>query len=47
MFGFFEKMFIGLLRFSRSLAAKCMSLNDELCKTIPALNSVKLIDIHL
>ena len=33
MFEFFKKMFIGLLSFSRSLATKCMSLNNEQCKT--------------
>ena len=32
MFEFFKKMLIGLLRFSRSLATKCMSLNNEQCK---------------
>ena len=37
MFGFIENMFIELLSFSRSLAAKCLLLNNEQCKTRPFL----------
>ena len=37
MFGLFEIMFIGLLRFSRLLATKCLSLNNEKYKTRPTL----------
>ena len=33
MFGLFFKMFIGSLSFSKSLANKCISLNNEQCKT--------------
>ena len=29
MFGFFKKLFLGLLSFSGSLPTKCMSLNNE------------------
>ena len=38
-------MFLGLLSFRRSLATKCLSLTNELCKIWPApidLNPVKL-----
>ena len=37
MFGFIKNMFIGLLSFSGSLATKCISLNNEQCKTRPFL----------
>ena len=37
MFRFFEKMFKGLLSFTRSLATKYMSLNNEQSKTRPAV----------
>ena len=41
----FNFFFFGLLSFIRSVATKCMSLNNEQCKTRPALiglNSVEL-----
>ena len=31
MFGLIRQVYIGLLCFSRSLATKCMSLNNESC----------------
>ena len=34
---YFLKKFFGLLSFSGSLATKCMSLNNEQCKTRPTL----------
>ena len=37
MFRFFEKMFKGLLSFTRPLATKYMSLNNEQSKTRPAV----------
>ena len=30
-------MSVGLLNFSESLATKCLSLNNDQCKTIPTL----------
>ena len=39
-------MFIGLLRLSGSLANKCMSLNNEQCKAIPALFNLNPIELN-
>ena len=38
MFWFIKQVFIGFLSFSKSFATKCMSLNNEQCKTRLTLN---------
>ena len=46
MFGFIKNMFIGLLSFSGSLATKCISLNNEQCKTRPFLINFNLVELE-
>ena len=46
MFVIFLKMFIRILCFSRSLATKCMSLNNEQCKTIPSLSDLNPVELN-
>ena len=45
MFGLIKQVFIALLSFSKSLAIKCVSLNNKICMirlTLINLNSVEL-----
>ena len=46
MFGFFSKIFIVLLSFIGSLATKCMSLNNEQCKTRPTLIDLNPVEFN-
>ena len=46
MFGFFLKKNIALLSFSRSSAAKYMSLNNEQRKTRSALINLNPVELH-
>ena len=45
MFGFFKKIFLGLLSFSGSLPTKCMSLNNEQCKIRRALIDLNPVEL--
>ena len=41
-----KKEFIGLLNFDRSLATKCVSLNNEQCMTKPALTDLNTVKFN-
>ena len=45
MFSLIKQVFIVLLSFSSSLAAKCLSLNDEPCMVRPTLIDLNLIEL--
>ena len=42
----FIKIFVGLLCFSASLGIKCMSLNNDQCKTIPDPTDLDLVECN-
>ena len=46
MFWIIEKIFIVLLGFGESLAAKCVPLNNELCMTMPILVDLNPVEIN-
>ena len=46
MFWLIKQVFIALLSFSRSLATKCVSLNDEPCMTRPILIDLNPIELN-
>ena len=41
-----KQVFVGLLSFSKSLATKCVSLNNEPCMTRPTLYDLNLIKFN-
>ena len=45
MFSLIKQVFMVLLRFSESLATKCVSLNDETCLVRPALIDLNPIEL--
>ena len=46
MFWFIKQIFIALLSFSRSLATKCVPLNNESCMTILTLMDLNPIELN-
>ena len=46
MFTFINQVFISLLRFSGSLATKCISLNNKPCLLEPPVIGINLIELH-
>ena len=47
MFGLIKQVFIGFFSFSRFLATKCMSLNNEPCMIRPTLIDLNPVDLTL
>ena len=45
MFDFVKQVFIGLLSFSRFLAKKCVSLNNEPCMVRPTLTDLSSVEL--
>ena len=46
MFRLIKQVFIALLSFTRSLAIKCVSLNDEPCMTKPMLADLNPVELN-
>ena len=46
MFRIIKQVFIVILRFSRFLAAKCVSLNDEKCMTRPTPINLNYVELY-
>ena len=47
MFWLIEQVFIALFHFSRSLATKCMSLNDKSCMIRPTLIDFNPVEFNI